>query len=542
MRILAMLCIASMVLTSLPAALGEEAASSSSESKETKKEETKKEEPKKEEPKKEEAKQEEPKKEEPKQEESKKEEKPAEAPSATEAPKVTEAPKPTEAPAATEAPKPAETQGSQEKPTEAPATADAPTAQPSETAHPGSSDAETTPAPTVTEQPTNDPTDTAVPGPTEVATDVPVESPLPEDSAEPQVSQLKVSAKATSQYGVVGGKSVSFSLSMSGGLAPYTVSIKVTAGGSTVYSSSTWQDSVSVTPKSTSGHKISVHVKDALGNEASDSSATIPVSSTKSESRSSWEKTIPKLKDGMSNGEKLIAVARSQLGYTESKSNFVIDESGNKQGYTRYGDWYGATYAEWCAMFICFCLSYAGISESTMPRDSTCQTWAEKLGSDYMGKSYTPKAGDIIFFHHDRANSNYINHVGIVTSVKGDTVYTIEGNSGKTVREKSYGKDDSSILGYSVMPEKHEPTVSIYFVSDDKGTLIKLEKCAMAVPNDGYVFAYWTRESGEVVYTDATLSTTVGGVYTAHYVSEEENVHQAIEKAIEEYGWQDLKG
>ena len=56
----------------------------------------------------------------------------------------------------------------------------------------------------------------------------------------------------------------------------------------------------------------------------------------------------------------LVAIAVSQIGYHESYANYAVSESGQKNGYTRYGDWYGFPYGDWCAMFISFCMHYAG--------------------------------------------------------------------------------------------------------------------------------------------------------------------------------------
>ena len=58
------------------------------------------------------------------------------------------------------------------------------------------------------------------------------------------------------------------------------------------------------------------------------------------------------------------------------------------------------------------------------------------------------QAGDIIFF--DWVNNGTIDHVGIVESVSGGTVNTIEGNSGDKVARRSYRIGSSNIYGYGV--------------------------------------------------------------------------------------------
>lgn len=56
----------------------------------------------------------------------------------------------------------------------------------------------------------------------------------------------------------------------------------------------------------------------------------------------------------------------------------------------------------------------------------------------------TPEPGDQIFFYY----GNGINHTGIVESVDGGYVTTIEGNSSDQVRRNVYRVSDSSIAGY----------------------------------------------------------------------------------------------
>ncbi len=73
--------------------------------------------------------------------------------------------------------------------------------------------------------------------------------------------------------------------------------------------------------------------------------------------------------------------------------------------------------------------------------------WFESKGR-FRDASYTPAAGDIIFF--DWGNNGTIDHVGIVESVSGGTVNTIEGNSGDKVARRSYSIGSSNIYGYGV--------------------------------------------------------------------------------------------
>ena len=100
------------------------------------------------------------------------------------------------------------------------------------------------------------------------------------------------------------------------------------------------------------------------------------------ENSSAWEKTIPAMtKDAAAD---LVAVARSQLGYTESQQNYkVADDGVTRMGYTRYGEWYGNPYGNWSAMFVSFCLHYAEHPAYETLKNSGAETMrlaAEKAG------------------------------------------------------------------------------------------------------------------------------------------------------------------
>ena len=78
----------------------------------------------------------------------------------------------------------------------------------------------------------------------------------------------------------------------------------------------------------------------------------------------------------------LIEIAKTQLGYTESKKNYIVTEDGQMKGYTRYGAWAGkaTTYADWCAGFVAFCIHFAKIDmptsrTTTSPTRPTGRTW-----------------------------------------------------------------------------------------------------------------------------------------------------------------------
>lgn len=131
----------------------------------------------------------------------------------------------------------------------------------------------------------------------------------------------------------------------------------------------------------------------------------------------------------------IVNVALSQYGYAESDEWW--DLTGMDKGIsnlTEYGNWYGLQ-GMWCAMFVSWCASHAGISNNVVPShsytpsgvlwfmDRNCVMKREDVES---GK-YIPQSGDIIYYRSDR-NDSIVNHVGIVLGYFDGYVYTVEGN------------------------------------------------------------------------------------------------------------------
>ena len=187
-----------------------------------------------------------------------------------------------------------------------------------------------------------------------------------------------------------------------------------------------------------------------------------------------WEKTIANARLTGEWRQDVLAIAQTQLGYTESRKNFIIDEEdGTKQkGYTRYGAWYGSPYSDWCAIYVSFCLHYAGVPEEKFPMSSGCESWIETLSqepynlyhparfvnADGSEESYVPTVGDLIFFSYDQ--NGISDHVGIVAELIPATestpaqIRTIEGNISNRVRYETYELESPVILGYGLLPEQ----------------------------------------------------------------------------------------
>ena len=177
----------------------------------------------------------------------------------------------------------------------------------------------------------------------------------------------------------------------------------------------------------------------------------------------------------------LVAAAVNELGYSATKG-----------GYSKYGEWGGSAYGEWCSEFVSWCVNFAdeyygaSMLGNDYPLQTSCEggaMWYKERGryvtvngglrgeegqfylSDGVSVSdrpYIPKKGDLIYIEWYKYNR--LDHVGIVEMVTQDSdgtyyVHTIEGNNhilGPTpsvVRRYTYRLDDDSIRGYGVLAE-----------------------------------------------------------------------------------------
>ncbi|MBE1557283.1 CHAP domain-containing protein [Nonomuraea africana] len=146
--------------------------------------------------------------------------------------------------------------------------------------------------------------------------------------------------------------------------------------------------------------------------------------------------------------QKLIELLESQLGYSEGNG-----------AYTKFGDWYGKTVefdadysgAPWCDMFLSWAAHKMGYEEWVGQFAYTVAHAEWFKENDAWG--HKPKPGALVFYDWGGSNKiDNIDHVGIVTKVVGDTIFTIEGNiDGGVAKRKE--RDQSKVAGYGY-PEK----------------------------------------------------------------------------------------
>ena len=113
-----------------------------------------------------------------------------------------------------------------------------------------------------------------------------------------------------------------------------------------------------------------------------------------------WKASIGDLIPGATTKEKVMLIAQSQLGYTESQLNFQVDANGVRHGITRYGQWYGNPYGDWSSMFAAFCLHYAGVKDVTFNAGAEAfrLEW-EAAGNYQSAEAYAPHVGDLLFLN-----------------------------------------------------------------------------------------------------------------------------------------------
>ena len=143
--------------------------------------------------------------------------------------------------------------------------------------------------------------------------------------------------------------------------------------------------------------------------------------------------------------DQIVAVALSQLGNV---------------GGMPYWSWYGfGSRVEWCACFVSWCANECGyIDIGVIPKFAGCVNgvqWFKDRGQ-WADGSFEPAPGMIIFFDWDSPDGSsgpqdgLSDHVGIVEKVENGRVYTVEGNSGDSCRQKSYPVGYYEILGYGI--------------------------------------------------------------------------------------------
>lgn len=246
-----------------------------------------------------------------------------------------------------------------------------------------------------------------------------------------------------------------------------------------------------------------------------------------------WEQTFADVTLTGDWAQDVLAIAGTQLDYAESTKNYIVLPDGETmKGYTRYGDWYGQTvddpsamYGDWDAMFVSFCLHYAGMN--VIPPESDSEAWVQLLSNEeydlYVpAPESDPWPGDLIFFNREPELEEdaepVADHVGLVAEVipeEGDSpakIKVIEGDasaedgSPDAVRYVTYDLDDPSILGYAFLPANPDEEAALLSTGGIPDTLyLNIDSIDWGKDGAHIVLAYKsTDNNGEWKFAEMT--------------------------------------
>ena len=224
------------------------------------------------------------------------------------------------------------------------------------------------------------------------------------------------------------------------------------------------------------------------------------------ESEDDWEAEMDGLEESTTTGKMVASVALSQLGYGESERNFQVDSHGVRRGITRYGQWYGNPYGDWSAMFVSFCLHYAGVED--LPANAGVESmrleW-EAEGLYRLAEEYLPCIGDLVFLLPEVAEvpqdaqtldeENIAATVAIIADVDDDRMIVIQGDVNGKVEERSIQVDDAAILGYGLVPERSPYAMTMSPFVGEKSYLAS---------SIGYYDGIFTNYQNFVIYAQAS--------------------------------------
>jgi hypothetical protein len=162
----------------------------------------------------------------------------------------------------------------------------------------------------------------------------------------------------------------------------------------------------------------------------------------------------------MGQAERLLEVAKGEIGYLEKKSNARLDDKTANAGsgnFTKFWDALKPSFQgqPWCAAYCVWCARQVGVSADVLPSIYSCSQFIDwfRARGQWLVRSMVAKPGDLVFFSDSRGAPA---HVGLVYRVDSK-IYTYEGNTssaagvvanGGCVAAKSYDAMYSRILGY----------------------------------------------------------------------------------------------
>ncbi|NKY86414.1 C40 family peptidase [Nocardia veterana] len=124
--------------------------------------------------------------------------------------------------------------------------------------------------------------------------------------------------------------------------------------------------------------------------------------------------------------QKIEGFARNELGVTEGPNNHVdrpynIDDA-------------------WCSSFATWVWKQAGIDVPWTNKNLVSAVWSDAVARRLADNIADARPGDLVVFGGQ-------NHIGVIVARNGNTITTIEGNSGDAVRQHTYDLSRSNFTG-----------------------------------------------------------------------------------------------
>lgn len=185
----------------------------------------------------------------------------------------------------------------------------------------------------------------------------------------------------------------------------------------------------------------------------------------------------------------VVQIALDQMGYTEQAD-----------GWTKYGQWYADNvahhqsfaYADWCCMFVTWCMRTAGVPGTQWPDISPqgsevnyCANWLTAAGNPH-GKNLMPVVSDdevtIVFYCWDGDPSDR-DHVGICYNYYFDDPQTVimevvEGNKSGAVGTRTIALSNAQVAEIYIVStdfiKKNFPGLSFMLRSGDEGYAVEI--------------------------------------------------------------------
>lgn len=179
----------------------------------------------------------------------------------------------------------------------------------------------------------------------------------------------------------------------------------------------------------------------------------------------------------------LLAIADEEVGYKEGA-----------HGYSKYGEYWGDAYAQWCAEFLCWCVDQVDKQHDTnllknvyplysgqntgmkwfiregrwVSRNGNLEDWGYQWfkGEDHFitAGEYIPQPGDWVFFSWTSdGNTSHVAMVEYAVQNKDGsvTIHCIEGNNPSSVARVTYSTGDKKILGYGTVHDVADWTMRL---------------------------------------------------------------------------------